>query len=122
MHGLGIYKFADGTVYKGQFATDKKNGPGQYEYPSGSIEKCFYINGELVLENHKKSNSSVSDPNTPLSDKLVAGSLRHQKGKKGSSKSKRNLDTDRDNKSVGPVSQDVKTEKILLDKSDSDPF
>jgi hypothetical protein len=101
---------------------DKKNGPGKYEYPSGSIEKCFYINGELVLEKYKKSSSSVSDPKTLLSDVELAGSLRHQKGKKGTGKSKRNLDTDRDNKSIGPMSQDVKTEKILLDKSDSDPF
>ena len=35
MHGKGVYKWADGRVYEGEFVNDKRNGFGIYTWTDG---------------------------------------------------------------------------------------
>lgn len=35
MHGTGEFRWADGRVYSGNYANDKKHGQGVYSWPDG---------------------------------------------------------------------------------------
>jgi hypothetical protein len=37
MSGKGVYKFANGDMYTGNFTNGKKNGVGKYNYANGDI-------------------------------------------------------------------------------------
>ena len=39
MHGNGVYKWADGRMYEGEYLNDKKHGYGIYTYPDGRSYK-----------------------------------------------------------------------------------
>jgi hypothetical protein len=39
MHGQGVYKWADGRKYEGEYVDDKKEGYGIYIYPDGRSYK-----------------------------------------------------------------------------------
>ena len=38
MHGQGIYKWADGRVYEGDYLNDKKHGYGVYTYVGANCD------------------------------------------------------------------------------------
>ena len=46
MHGQGIYKWADGRRYEGEYLNDKKDGFGIYTYPDGRSYKGEWANGK----------------------------------------------------------------------------
>jgi len=46
MHGQGIYKWADGRKYEGDYLNDKKHGFGIYTYPDGRSYKGNWSNGK----------------------------------------------------------------------------
>jgi len=37
MHGIGVYKYADGVIYEGQYEDDKKTGYGIYKWTDGRV-------------------------------------------------------------------------------------
>ena len=39
MHGQGVYSWADGRKYEGDYKDDKKHGYGIYTYPDGRTYK-----------------------------------------------------------------------------------
>jgi hypothetical protein len=39
MHGQGVYSWADGRKYEGDYKDDKKHGYGIYTYPDGRSYK-----------------------------------------------------------------------------------
>ena len=39
MHGQGVYSWADGRKYEGEYKDDKKHGYGIYTYPDGRSYK-----------------------------------------------------------------------------------
>ena len=46
MNGKGIYHYASGEKYTGDFVDDKKNGLGVHTWPDG---KRYEIQGSLIL-------------------------------------------------------------------------
>ena len=48
MHGKGIYKYADGDVYDGEWKDDKKHGKGIFKYVSGEKIDGVWNNDELL--------------------------------------------------------------------------
>lgn len=46
MHGQGIYTWADGRKYEGEYINDKKHGFGIYTYPDGRSYKGQWANGK----------------------------------------------------------------------------
>jgi hypothetical protein len=48
--GRGIYRYANGDVYEGEYKANKKDGQGTYLYASGHIEVAFYKAGTPVGE------------------------------------------------------------------------
>ena len=69
MHGRGVYRYADGTVYEGDFKDGKKHGRGVYRFANGSVYEgdwkdgkehgqgvCRYADGAVYEGNWKDSN------------------------------------------------------------------
>ena len=46
MHGEGIYTWADGRRYEGQYEMDKKHGFGVYHWADGRIYEGCWLNGK----------------------------------------------------------------------------
>ena len=46
MHGKGVYTWADGRRYEGEYVNDKKHGFGVYTYPDGRSYKGEWANGK----------------------------------------------------------------------------
>ena len=46
MHGKGVYTWADGRRYEGEYVNDKKHGYGVYTYPDGRSYKGEWANGK----------------------------------------------------------------------------
>jgi len=46
MHGQGVYSWADGRKYEGDYKDDKKHGYGIYTYPDGRSYKGAWANGK----------------------------------------------------------------------------
>lgn len=46
MHGEGIYTWADGRRYQGQYEMDKKHGFGVYQWADGRVYEGFWLNGK----------------------------------------------------------------------------
>ena len=46
MHGYGIYIYADGIRYEGQYFNDKKDGYGVYKWPDGRIYEGWWSRGK----------------------------------------------------------------------------
>ena len=46
MHGLGVYKWHDGRIYKGQFVRDQKEGHGVLTWPDGRKYDGQWSNGK----------------------------------------------------------------------------
>jgi hypothetical protein len=44
--GYGVYQFADGMRYEGEFSGGKRHGSGVYYYPSGASFAGEWINGK----------------------------------------------------------------------------
>ena len=53
MEGRGIYRWADGDVYEGEYKDDEMEGQGTFLYASGDIEVGFYKAGTDVGEGIK---------------------------------------------------------------------
>ena len=47
-HGQGTYTFTDGENYVGGFKDGKRHGQGTYTYADRSIDRGYYLNGQLV--------------------------------------------------------------------------
>ena len=47
MNGYGVYTWADGMIYEGEFKDDKKNGHGIFTWADGSKFKGQFFNGEI---------------------------------------------------------------------------
>lgn len=46
MHGVGIYKWQDGKLYKGEYANDKKHGFGLYTLQDGRTYEGWWDDGK----------------------------------------------------------------------------
>lgn len=46
MHGEGIYTWADGRRYEGQYEMDKKHGFGVYQWADGRVYEGNWYNGK----------------------------------------------------------------------------
>ncbi len=46
MHGEGVYTWADGRKYEGQYENDKKNGHGIYTWTDGRKYEGYWKNGK----------------------------------------------------------------------------
>lgn len=46
MHGQGVYMWADGRKYEGEYVNDKKHGYGIYTYPDGRSYKGQWASGK----------------------------------------------------------------------------
>lgn len=46
MHGYGVYQWADGRAYHGEYIEDKKHGNGKYLWPDGRIYEGEWFNGK----------------------------------------------------------------------------
>ena len=46
MNGIGIYKWADGKVFEGEFKRDVKNGFGRFKWPDGRLYQGGWENGK----------------------------------------------------------------------------
>lgn len=57
MHGHGIFHWADGRTYEGQYNNDEKHGEGKFTWPNGRVYDGSWNNGKL----HGKG--LYSDPN-----------------------------------------------------------
>ena len=44
MHGIGIFKYADGAVYKGNYQNGKIEGKGTYKYANGTVYEGEFKN------------------------------------------------------------------------------
>ena len=44
MEGIGVYKFNNGIVYKGEFSNNIINGKGQFKWTNGNI-----FEGDIVI-------------------------------------------------------------------------
>ena len=47
-HGYGIFKWADGKIYEGNWKNGKMNGEGKITFPSKLIKSGIFTNGELT--------------------------------------------------------------------------
>ena len=47
MHGRGVYRYADGSVYEGDFKDGKKHGRGVYRSASGNLYEGDYKDGKM---------------------------------------------------------------------------
>ena len=48
MHGQGTLKYADGTVYEGNFDNNKRHGRGRIRYASGEEYRGEWFNGFMT--------------------------------------------------------------------------
>lgn len=48
MHGQGTLKYADGTIYEGNFAHNKRHGRGRIRYASGEEYRGDWYNGFMT--------------------------------------------------------------------------
>jgi hypothetical protein len=48
MHGWGIYTYADGDYYEGEFRHGKPHGKGTYYHASGQKTEGYFHNGRYV--------------------------------------------------------------------------
>ena len=46
MHGIGVYKYADGVIYEGQYEDDKKTGYGIYKWKDGRVYQGYWFKGK----------------------------------------------------------------------------
>ena len=46
--GKGIYTFANGDIYTGDFKNGKKSGRGTYVFVNGTRQTGMFENGELI--------------------------------------------------------------------------
>lgn len=47
MHGRGVFTWADGRCYEGQYLNDKKHGRGKYTWPDGRMYDGQFAHGEM---------------------------------------------------------------------------
>ena len=47
MHGRGVFRYADGDVYEGDFKDDKRNGRGVYRYANGDVCEGDWKDGKI---------------------------------------------------------------------------
>lgn len=47
MHGIGIFQWPNGQIYKGNYEHDKKHGKGQLTLCDGTVMKGRWIEGKL---------------------------------------------------------------------------
>ena len=60
MHGFGIFTFADGRVYRGEYVRDKKEGPGVFEWPDGrEFEGTWQDGKQHGVARYKKATGEV---------------------------------------------------------------
>ena len=48
--GKGIFRYADGRVYDGEYVGNKMEGRGTYRHANGNVQVCRYLAGVLVGE------------------------------------------------------------------------
>lgn len=46
-NGLGMYTYASGDVYQGEFKDDRFHGQGTYRYANGFVFTGLYSDGEM---------------------------------------------------------------------------
>ena len=46
MHGYGVYIYADGVTYEGQYVLDKKEGFGCYRWMDGRLYEGYWFKGK----------------------------------------------------------------------------
>lgn len=46
MHGSGLFTWADGRVYEGEYVDDKKEGQGIFTWPDGRKYDGAWVNGK----------------------------------------------------------------------------
>ena len=46
MHGRGLFTWADGRTYDGEYYDDKKQGYGVFTWPDGRRYEGYWLNGK----------------------------------------------------------------------------
>ena len=47
-NGYGVYAWANGEIYEGEFVNNKMSGKGKYSWPSGREYEGYFENGKIV--------------------------------------------------------------------------
>ena len=47
-HGHGVYTWANGQKYEGEWANGKQNGEGQIILVTGEVKRCLYSDGKRI--------------------------------------------------------------------------
>ena len=48
-HGMGVYDYADGKKYTGQFYLGERQGQGEMKYPDGGLYVGFLLKSRMVV-------------------------------------------------------------------------
>lgn len=79
MHGHGVYTWADGRRYEGQYEMDKKHGFGVYRWADGRVYEGNWYNGKqhgqgkyILLDNTVKVGEWVNGKRTHWIDSNTA--------------------------------------------------
>lgn len=62
MHGKGIYKWADGRRYEGEYFCNNKHGYGVFSWPNGTRYEGTFLNGKR----HGKARYFVASGNSRI--------------------------------------------------------
>lgn len=69
-HGYGVYDWANGYLYKGNFFEDQRCGEGQLYYHNELVYEGFWINGERCdEEEYLSTQREVKDNHSKASTK-----------------------------------------------------
>ena len=59
MHGQGVYTWADGRIYEGEYRNDKKHGYGIYKWADGRIYQGWWYKGKQYGLGKYLANSGI---------------------------------------------------------------
>jgi hypothetical protein len=75
-HGIGIYKFPDGSVYEGEWERNQPHGIGKLTYPDGSIYEGCYKHGKKDGIFFVIKGNNISEREYSLDKRIIRSELK----------------------------------------------